>query len=70
MLVGVFNHIYLLPKGVWFGADKVCVSGVVDALPNRYTNRICEGHENVPSYKAVLEAIKFLPVEMVKVSIF
>ena len=44
---------------MWFGAGKVCVSGVVDALPKRYTNRICEGHEDLPSCKAVLEAIKF-----------
>ena len=49
----------MLPKGVWFRAGNVCVSGVVDALPKRYTNRICEGHEDLPSYKAVLEAIKF-----------
>ena len=33
MLVGVFNTVYLLPKGVWFGAGNVCVSGVADALP-------------------------------------
>ena len=35
------------------------VSGVGDALPKQYTNRICEGHEDLPSCKAVLEAIKF-----------
>ena len=35
------------------------VSGVVDALPKRYTNRICEGHEDLPSCKAILKAIKF-----------
>ena len=35
-----------------------CVSGVVDALPKRYTNSICEGQEDLPSCKAVLEAIK------------
>ena len=57
-LDGVFN-LKLLPKGVWFGAGNVCVSGVVDALPKRYTNRICEGHEDLPSCKAVLVAIKF-----------
>ena len=28
-------------------------------IPKRYTNRICEGHEDLPSSKAVLEAIKF-----------
>ena len=39
---------------------KVCVSGVDDALHKRYTNRICGGHEDLPSWKAVLEAIKFL----------
>ena len=27
--------------------------------PNGYTNRICKGHEDLPSSKAVLEAIKF-----------
>ena len=53
------QHVYLLPKGVWFGARNVGVSGVVDALPKRYTNRICEGHEDLPSSRAVLEAIKF-----------
>ena len=53
------STVYLLPKGVWFGAGKVCVSGVADALPKRYTNRICEGHEDLPSCKAILEAIKF-----------
>ena len=47
------------PYGVWFGAGNVCVSGVVDALPKRYTNRICEGQEDLPSCKAILEAIKF-----------
>ena len=47
-LIGVFNRT-LLPKGVWFGSGNVCVSGVADALPNRYTNRICEGHEDLPS---------------------
>ena len=36
---------------MWFGACKVCVSGL-------YTNRICEGHEDLSSCKAVLEAIK------------
>ena len=35
------------------------VSGVIDALPKRYTNRICEGHEDLPSCKAILKAIKF-----------
>ena len=51
----------LLPKGtgVRFGAGNVCISGAVDALPKRYTNRICEGHEDLLSCKAVLEAIKF-----------
>ena len=44
---------------MWFGTGNVCVSGVVDALPKRYTNRICEGHEDLPSCKVVLEAIKF-----------
>ena len=58
MLVGVFNRISAT-EGVWFGAGNVCVSGVVNALPKRYTNRICEGHEHLPSCKAVLEAIKF-----------
>ena len=48
MLVGVFN----LPKGVWFGAGNVCISGAVDALPKHYTIRICEG-EDLPSCKAV-----------------
>ena len=43
---------------MWFGAGNVCVSGVVDALPKRYTNRICDGPEDLPSCKAVLEAIK------------
>ena len=52
------STIHLLPKGVWFGARNVGVSGVVDVLPKRHTNRICEGHEDLPSYKAVLEAIK------------
>ena len=37
----------------------VCVSGVIDTLPKRYTNRICEGHEDLSSCKAILEAIKF-----------
>ena len=62
----------MLPKGVWFRAGNVCVSGVVDALPKRYTNRICEGHEDLPSYKVVLEAIKFeeKPSCLLKVSIF
>ena len=32
-LTHVISFIYLLPKGVWFGAVNVCVSGVGDALP-------------------------------------
>ena len=28
----------------------------------RYTNRICKGHKDLPSCKAVLEAIKFWPL--------
>ena len=43
-----------------FGAGNVCVSGVVDALPKRYTIEIYEGHEDLASYKAVLEAIIFV----------
>ena len=43
---------------MWFGTGKVCVSGVANALPKRYTNRICEGHEDLSSCKAMLEAIK------------
>ena len=61
MLVGVFNRESATKGGVVWS----CVSGVFDALPNQYTSRICEGHEDLPSYKAVLEAIKLkrsLPV--------
>ena len=47
MVVDVFNRISATEGGVIFGADNVCVSGVVDALPKRYTNRICEGHEDL-----------------------
>ena len=36
---------------------NVCVSSV--ALPKQHTSRICEGHEDLPSCKVVLEAIKF-----------
>ena len=38
-----------------------CVSGVVDPLPKCHTNRICEGHKDLLSCKAVLEA-RSLPV--------
>ena len=30
-----------------------------DPLPKRHISRICEGHEDLPSCKVVLEAIKF-----------
>ena len=30
----------------------------LDSLPKWHTNRICEGHEDLPSCNAVLEAIK------------
>ena len=60
MLVGVFNRMcYRLTEGCVVWSCNVCVSGVGDALPKRYTNRICEGHEDLPSCKAVLEAINF-----------
>ena len=49
MLVGVFNRLH---------ADNVCVYGVVDTLPKRYTSRICEGHEDLSSYKVVLESLE------------
>ena len=49
--------VYAATKGgvIW----QCCVSGVADTLPKRYANRICEGHEDFSSCKAVLEAIKF-----------
>ena len=40
-----------------FGAGSV--SGAADPLPERHTSKICEGHEDLPSCKVVLEAIKF-----------
>ena len=37
----------------------MCVSGVGDPLPKRQTIGICDGHEDLSSCLAVLEAIKF-----------
>ena len=50
---------YLVPLGVWFGAGNICVYCVADPLPKWHTSRICEGHEDFPSCKVVLEANKF-----------
>ena len=55
----MYSTVNLLPYGVWFGASNVCVSGVADPLPKRHTSRICEGHEDLSSCKAVLETVKF-----------
>ena len=54
----------LLPKGtgVRFGAGNVCISGAVDALPKRYTNRICEGHEDSKRSWRPLNSKRSLPV--------
>ena len=47
MLVGVFNRISAT-KGC---VCNVCVSGVVDALPKRYTNRIVKATKTCPAHK-------------------
>ena len=53
MLVGVFNRISPTEGGVIWS----CVSGVVDALPKRYTNSICVGREDLSSCKMVLRGV-------------
>ena len=53
MLISVFNRI----SATNAGAGNVCVSGVVDALPQRY-----EGHEDLPSCKVLLNSKRSLPV--------
>ena len=67
MLVGVFNRISATKggavwKGVLFRTGNVCVSGVVDPLPNRCTNRICEGHPAAKRYWRPLNSKRSLPV--------
>ena len=36
-------------RGVVLSLCNVCVSGVVNSLPKRQTNRICDGHEDLSS---------------------
>ena len=60
----MLNHISA-PKGVWFGAGNVCVSGVVDVLPKQYVTGFAKAMKTFPAAKRYwrpLNSKRSLPV--------
>ena len=58
MLVGVFNRIICYRKGCDLELAMFMFLVLSMLYPNGYTDRICEGHDDLSCCKAVLDAIK------------